>query len=323
MKKYNICILGNTGKNPFTAYSWFVKTVAQGFCLNGHNIFGLDYKSHTIEQIEKFLFNNDIDILFTHLTFHRHHDSFRIMELFDNLRRLNGTIVIHTMNDARSEPRYTGNISSAFDLALVGQYENIEKFQNYWKIPVYYWPYSGLTYSKMGEYNSKLDFGKPVFPGSPNSHSDRTKFLEKLKNKIDMKIIPTKSKEDIRDHTHDFSISNPCVLGLCTGYEYPIKGYFDVRPIQFLSSSAIMIMRKYENMDKVIPDELYYPIYGYDDKDADQVKEYWEEIKKKDLIKFRKEIFNFMQRYHSSKERMRETLEIIEEKRDQLDVFVK
>lgn len=323
MKKYKICILGNTKRNIDRSYSWFVKTVQDGFQHLGHEVIGFDYKTHSVKQIQDFLFSNDIDILFTHLTMHGHHDKYRMMEVFDDLRRLKGTIVIHTMQDARSEPRYAGDISHAFDLALVGQYENIPKFQKYWNVPVYYWPYSGLTYSEIGRYDSNLDFKRPVFPGSPNSHPDRSAFIKKLQQKMNIKIVSTGSKEDIRGQTKDFSMSSPCVLGLCTRYDLPIEGYWEVRPMQFLSAGAIMIMRKYKNMHKVIPDELYYPIHGYNDKNAEQVKEYWKEIQNKDLTKFREEIFRFMQRYHSSKERMKQTLELIEGERDQLDVFIK
>ena len=36
----------------------------------------------------------------------------------------------------------------------------------------------------------------------------------------------------------------------------------------------------------------------------------------------RQKAFDFVQKYHSSKERMRQTIELIEEKRDKLDIFL-
>ncbi len=322
MKKYNICILGNTKRDIRNAYSWFVKTTYQGFSLLGHNVIGLDYKSHSIDQIEDFLFNNDIDVLFTHLTMHDHHDKFRVMEIFDNLRSLNGTTIIHTLQDAREEPRYKGDISSAFDLALVSQYENINKFSNYWNIPVHYWPYSCMTYNEMGNYNPKLDFDMPVFPGNPYSHRDRAEFLSKLKQSLNIKIIKTGSKEDIRDKTRDFSVSSPCILSLSTRYDYNIEGYIDTRPLQYMGAGGILICRPHKGQENVIPDDLYFPIWDYSWDSVEQIKEYWNKIKKSDLNEKRKEIFNFIQRYHSSKERMRQTLELIEGKRDKLDIFL-
>lgn len=320
---YKICILGNTGKNINQAYSWFVKTTYQGMVLNGHEAVGFDYKSHSIEQIRDFLFDYSPDILFTHLTMHRHHDKFDIMEIFDELRSLIGTTIIHAMQDARPEPRYNGDISHAFDMALVAQTENIEKFQKYWKVPVYYWPYSSLTYDKMGTYKKELDFGKPVFPGSPNSHADRTRFIRKLQSIMDIKIIQTGSHEDIRGRTLDFSASTPCVLGLCTGYDNSIWGYNEVRWAQYLGAGAIMIMRDYDCNKYIIPPDLYFGFDSY--KDPGIVKEYWEKIKKmpdEEKNEMRQKAFNFIQTHHSSKVRMKQTIEVIEGKRDKLDIFL-
>jgi len=129
--KYKICILGNTGNNPLSAYSWFVRTTANGMKENDHEVYGFDYKKHSIDKIQDFLFDLKPDILFTHLTMHEHHDKYDIMEIFDSLRSLYDTKIIHTMQDARDEPRYNGDISHAFDLALVSQIQNIKKFETY------------------------------------------------------------------------------------------------------------------------------------------------------------------------------------------------
>ncbi len=320
MKSYKICILGNTGNNPFSAYSWFIKTVSDGAWHLGHEVIGFDYKSHSITEIRDFLFNNDIDILFTHLTMHQFHDKFSMMEIFDNLRSLKGTIVIHTMQDARHEPRYKGDISSAFDLALVGQTENIEKFQKTWKVPVYYWPYSALTYSKMADFKEDLAFKVPVFPGNPDIHKDRSAFIRKLRSTMNIKIIKTGSKEDVRNRTGELSVSAKCILGLCTGYD--IEGYCEVRPWQYLGAGACMIMRKFKGIDDIIPEDLYYPIDGYTWNDAKKVSELFEKIKKTNNMPLKERAFNFIQRYHSSKERMKQTLEIIEGKRSRLSVYL-
>ena len=309
-KKYTICILGNTKGDIRNAYSWFAKTVYDGFSRLGHNVFGLDYKSHSLDQIENFLFDNNIDVLFTHLTMHEHHAKFRVMEMFDSLRSLNGTIIVHTLQDAREEPRYKGDISHAFDLALVSQYENINKFQNYWNVPVYYWPYSCMTYDEMGEYNPKLDFNMPVFPGNPGSHRDRADFLSKLQKKINMKIIRTGSKQDVRSQTKDFSVSNPCILSLSTRYDYNIKGYIDVRPLQYLGAGGILICRPHKGQEKIIPDELYFPIKNYSWESVDQVKEYWNEIKNSDLSDMRKETFNFLDRWNEEYKNRSKKIEI-------------
>lgn len=316
------CILGNTGKNVRTAYSWFCKTTAQGLMLNNCNVVGYDYKSHTIDQIYNFLRDGKFDILFTHLTFHRHHNTEKILEIFDEIRTCLDTKIIHTMQDARTEPRYKGDISFAFDMALVGQIKNIPKFKKYWKIPVYYFPYASMTYDRMGYYKKELDFRLPVFPGNPNSHPDRADFLKKLQSKMRFKIISTKSPEDIRKETLNFSKSNPCVLGFCTRYEQPLYGYYEVRPWQYLGAGACMILRPYKGFENVIDPKLYYSINSYSVNDAERVAKYWKKIQKENHDSMRENAFNFVQKYHSSMVRIKQVIEILEDKREKLNIFL-
>lgn len=322
MKKYRIGILGNTGENPISAYSWFVKTTAQGMMLNGHDVMGFDYKFNPIGKIYKFLKGSGIEILFTHLTFHHHHDTERMMELFEYMRVDQGIKIIHTMQDARTEPRYKKDISQAFDMALIGQVENIPKFQNYWKVPVYYWPYSSLTYDKIGNFKKELCFNKPVFPGNPMSHQDRSDFIKRLQAKLPITVLKTKSGVDLRKKTLDFSWSTPCILGLCTRYEDPLYGYYEVRPWQYLGAGANVILRPYKGFENVVDPKYYYTINGYGYRDIFKVKEYWLRMKKDREEKKRREVFNFIQKYHSSRERMRQTIELIEGKRKKLSIFL-
>jgi hypothetical protein len=64
-------------------------------------------------------------------------------------------------------------------------------------------------------------------------------------------------------------------LGLCVGYEIP--GYMDVRPFQYLGTGAFMIMRKFQDMDAYIPDDLYVGFQTYDE--PQYVKKMWERYK--------------------------------------------
>jgi hypothetical protein len=173
----------------------------------------------------------------------------------------------------------------------------------------------------MGTYKQELDFGMPVFPGNPNSHEDRSEFLRKLQSVMKIKIIKTKSSEDVRDRTVDFAVSSKCILGLCTGHATS-NHFLEVRPFQYGGSGAVMIIRKFKNMDDIIPENLYYPINGYDVEDAKQVKNHWKHIQKIDTSKLREQMFNFIQTYHSSEVRMKQTVEILEGKREKLDIFL-
>jgi hypothetical protein len=67
-------------------------------------------------------------------------------------------------------------------------------------------------------------------------------------------------------------------------------------------------------MDSIIPSELYYSFDSYEDPYI--VKNYFEEIKKIDTKPLQQEAFEYMQRYHSAKERMRNTIKVIEGEQD-------
>jgi hypothetical protein len=65
-------------------------------------------------------------------------------------------------------------------------------------------------------------------------------------------------------------------------------------------------MRKFKGMDFYIPDDLYVPFHNYGN--PRHVMELWNEWKTKDTTKMRKEAFDYVQRWHSSKNRLSHVL---------------
>ena len=314
MHNNKIVILGNTNLQ----YSWFVLTFKQGLKLNGYDVFEIDYRSTHVNAIRNKLTEIKPLCTFTHLTFHPIKPLDEMLDMFKTLRRKYGIKFVHVLADARHEPRYNGDISSSFDLALVSQLQNLQKFSNYWKIPTYFCPYSSLTYDSMVQPVPELSFDIPVFTGNPNAHADRSKFIKSLQKIMPIKIFITQSKNDLRHKTLELSASARCILGLCTGYD--IDGYIDVRPFQFLGTGAFMIIRKFKGMDDIIPDDLYIPFYSYNDPYV--VKELFEEWKDKNTIPIRRSAFDFIQRYHSSKVRMENVINTIEGKQDSVKALL-
>jgi len=127
-----------------------------------------------------------------------------------------------------------------------------------------------------------------------------------------IEIFITQSKHDLRNRTPELSVSAKCILGLCTGYD--IKHYTDVRPWQYLGTGAFMIMRKFNGIDDIIPDDLYIPFEGYNNPQV--VKDLFEQWEDKDTMFMRKSAFDFIQTYHSSKVRMENIINVIEGKQD-------
>lgn len=311
-----VLILGNTK----LMYSWFVLTYTQGLKLNGHSVYHIDYKSTPLNQLRKMLLNKKFDLVFEHLSFHPHINPVeKVLEVFSEVATKVGTKFIHTLNDARKADRYMKDVSHAFHCAFVGNLDCLEPCQKAWNIPVFYAPYSTLVFKEMAKPEPELAFKEPVFTGSPGAHGpgsgykdDRRAFIQMLQQRMPLRIFKTQSAQDLRHKTPELSASAKCILGLCTGYD--VRGYIDVRPFQYLGTGACMIIRKYIDMDNMIPPDLYYPFDGYTQKDADYVKFLFErEIKKTNTMPMQIKAFNYMQQNHNCKIRIGEVLRNIDE----------
>ena len=309
-RKLKILIIGNTDTDPVQAYSWFVRSTADGLRRNGHEVVGLDWKTNTTEVLVAGIDIYKPDVIFTHMSFSGHHPVNKILQVYEDIRK-KGTIIIHTLQDARNVPRYNGDLSNSFDLALIGQTKNLDKFSEIWKIPTFYWPYSSLYQEKMAEFNLRYHYNTPIFTGTPGIHTDRKEFIRNLQEVMPIYMIKTKSQNDLRNDTAVLSASTSCILGLCTGYN--IAGYMDVRPFQYLGAGAFMINRKFKNQEKFIPDDLYVPFYNYDDPELilDLFIE-WENkpIEKK---KLKEKAFKYMQKYNNNIIRTNQALDYIME----------
>ena len=305
-----IVILGNTRLN----YSWFCLTFRQGCKLLGHDVYDIDYKSTSINIIKQKLLDINPKYVFTHLSFHKNINPIdKILQMYSEVKK-RGINIIHTCSDARTEDRYMKDLSESVYMAFVGTFDMVNNCSKAWNIPTFYCPYSSLTYDKMAQPVKDLMFENPVFTGSPGSHDDRKNFIEKLQRKMKLEIFHTQSPGDLRSRTEELSSSAKCILGLCTGYD--IDGYIDVRPFQYLGAGAFMIIRKFKGMDDIIPDDIYIPFNGYTDSDVDFVKEKFEYWKNQDTSEIRIRAFNYIQRNHSSKIRIKNIIDVLEEKRD-------
>lgn len=303
-------ILGNTN----LGYSWFCLTFTQGLMLNNVEVKHIDYKSTPLPKIKKQIIDYKPDAVFTHLSFHKNiHPTDKVLEFFKDIKNKIDVKIVHTCNDARINDRYMGDLRGSIDLALVGSYPMVTNCTEAFKIPVGFCPYSTITYDKMADFAPDLAFKELVFTGSPGAHrtgwaDNRAGFIEALQKIMPLKIFKTQSGNDLRSRTHQLSVSAKGILGACVGYEIP--GYMDVRPFQYLGTGAFMIMRKFNDMDNYIPDDLYVPFDSYDN--PQYIKELWNEWKSKDTTKMRQDAFEFVQFRHSSKKRLKKVIETID-----------
>lgn len=296
-----VVLLGNTKLN----YSWWVKTHRQGLQLNGVDVIDLDYKSHSLQQIKTFILNHKPQYVFDHMSMHESVNPIgNVLTTFKEIAN-HGIKIVHFCHDARSYDRYMGNLQGIYYMGFVGTHAMVQNCSKAWGIPVFYSPYSSLCYKHIANTASDLQFKEAVFTGSPNSHPDRSSFIQRLSKKIPIKIFQTQSGIDLRHRTPELSASAKCILGLCTGYD--IDGYIDVRPFQYLGTGACVIMRKFR--EDIIPEDLYFPFYSYDNQGVDQAAMHYKMILQSDTREIQETAFRYIQQHHSCKVRIKEVLD--------------
>lgn len=306
-------ILGNT-KSPMgrpEPYSWFVLTYTQGLRLNGAEVHYIDWKSNSLQEIKQKIISLKPDVVFTHLSFHFNlRPTETVLQLQRDIIKETGTRFIHVTMDARQDDRYMGNISDAFHMAFVGNFEMLERGKKAWGIPAYYSPYASLNYDKMANIAPDLMFKQAIFTGGYATHPDRKSFLDRLSKKIPVKMFATQSAQDLRNRTPELSVSTKLILCLCTGYN--IDGYIDVRPWQYLGTGGCCTIRRFKRMDDLIPRDLYWGFDSYNDNAVNEVAEYYQRALVEDTSNMRKKAFDYIQQNHSAKVRLKEILECIE-----------
>lgn len=304
-KNLRIVLLGNTRLN----YSWFILTHRQGLQLNGVDVIDLDYKSHSLQQIKKFILDVKPNYVFDHMSFHESVNPIgKVLTTFKEIAN-HDIKIIHFVNDARTHDRYMGNLQGIYYMGFAGTHEMVVNCQKAWGIPVFYSPYSSLCYDQISIPAKDLRFQEAIFTGSVGAHPDRQSFIQRLSKKIPVRVFQTQSGNDLRNRTPELSASARCILGLCTGYDIP--GYIDVRPFQYLGTGACMIMRKFSNMDDMMPDSLYYPITSYGSDGVREAVDHWHRILREDTTEMQKAAFGYIQRFHSCKVRIQKVLDYI------------
>lgn len=311
-------ILGNIK----LGYSWFVLTTSQGLQLNGYKVHGIDYKSTPLNIIKQKILDIKPSIIYTHLSFHQHiNPTSKILQLYRDIKNKIDVKVVHTCQDCRTHDRYMGDLRGSIDYAFVGTESMLKNCQRAFKIPVFYTLYSSLCYDEIAEYDPSLAFKELVFTGSRNAHQqgfdvNRADFLNRLSKKVPMKFFQTQSGNDLRHKTPELSRSAKCILGACVGYSNKYYAYKDVRYFQYMGTGSTFIARPFTTTRKIIPDDLYFSFDNYNNDGIEQIKEHYQRCLKEDTMPMKIKAFEFMQKYHSCKSRIKDQLDCTEGKKE-------
>jgi hypothetical protein len=313
MKQYRIAILGKWETYP----SYFLLGSLQGIFLNGGLARPISLEKNNMNEVLEQLDFFKPHAILTHTIFdnkpHRN-QLFNVLRTFKN----KGVKVFYHAGDARTEPRYPGPVNDFIDCVLLNHWPMLPNYQ-VWKVPCVHWPYMALNQDKIASpiplYKCDLAFTGSL--ANNQHHAPRARFIQQLvaifqdTNKT-LKVFPTPETGNTRFQTPELAASAGAVLGFQMGLDIP--GYQDVRPYQYIGAGAFYMHDKHSSMDLIFQDGIHYVSFKRDD--AEDFHKKWlyynKNIDKYNKIK--QEGFKYCQRYHSSKERIKQIINIIEGK---------
>jgi len=308
MKQYRIAILGK-----WNSYlSFFLMGSMQGIFLNGGLCRPISLENNIMNEVMEQLKFFKPHAILSHTIFdnlpHRN-------QLFDVLRKMrkSGTKVFYHAGDARSEPRHPAPINDIVDCVLINHWPVMPKY-SVWNVPCFHWPYMALNQDSLSNpvemYRCDLAFTGSL--ADNQHHAPRARFIQNLKNRVPVTVFPTPQSGNTRFQTPELSASAKGVLGFQMGLDIP--GYLDVRPYQFIGAGALYFHDKHSSIDKVFQDGVHY--VGFKRDDIEDFYSKWQYYAQN--TERRQQIiqagFEYCQLHHSSKERMKQVINIIEGK---------
>lgn len=309
MKQYRVVVLGK-----FNTYlSHFLMGAVQGTFLNGGLARAVSLENCNIGEVwEQIEFFKPHAILCHTIFDNKPHKN----QLFDTLRksRSKGTKVFYHCGDARGTPRLPQNISDIVDGVLINHWPVLPTY-NVWGVPCYHWPYMGLNQDEIFT-PIKLYQCDLAFTGSLENnqhHAPRARFIQQLRNKVAITCFPTPHTGNTRFQTAELSASAKAVLGFQMGSNIP--GYQDVRPWQYCGAGALYFHDRNPVIERFFKNGVHYVGFERDNID-DFMDKYNHYVVNHPETgnEIRQQAFEYIQTYHSAKERMKQVFNILEDK---------
>lgn len=311
MKQIRVITLGDYNKY----FSYFLYGSMEGTFRNGAWHRPVSLFGQSLEAIKEQIDFFKPHVILCHCIFNRKpHNRDDVFELLKYFRKTYGTKIFYHMGDARDEPRYPNDISDIVDFCLVNNLQNMERWSKIWNAPCYHWPYACLYQSEINDIDNDFK-AELTFTGSLTSnkhHKARWDFINDLQKRINIKTYPDIKYGNSRFLTPEVSASSTAVLGFQMGNN--IHGYQDVRPFQYIGAGALYMHDNHENMDLFFVDKTHYVSFKRDDIN-NFIIEYNEFAKDKKINRnIRKLGFEYCQKYHSTKVRMKLVLDLVNDK---------
>jgi hypothetical protein len=144
-------------------------------------------------------------------------------------------------------------------------------------------------------------------------HGPRAKFIQHLKSKVSIKTFPSPESGNTRFQTPELAASAKGVLGFQMGLD--VQGYQDVRPFQNIGAGALYFHDIHPSMNQFFTNGVHY--VGFERDNIDDFYNKWQYYMENPTkaIKIRNEGFKYCQEHHSSKERISQVINILEDKK--------
>lgn len=319
MKQLRIATIGDFQK----WFSYYLMGITQGSILNGHLHYSIPIRQ-SVRDIEAQINYYKPHIIFGHMLFSENltfmnGEDYPISELHYIIRKMKrkwGIKVIAQEGDAKAEPRLPQPISDLIDLCLVNS-KRYPRFSEVYQVPCIHWPYFALNQETISEKERRFR-QHVVFTGNVTKrieghlHHGRHEFLEKLNNRVRLKIFPDAHTGNTRFCSAAIAASANAVLGIQHGFH--VDGYLDTRPFQFCGAGGLYFHSDCDAIKQFFIPNYHYVPYEHMNADSfmEQYNRYMRDYKRANLI--RQQAFEYTQKYHTAKHRIQMALDALEGK---------
>jgi hypothetical protein len=320
LKQLRICTIGDFQ----SWFSYYLMGTIQGSILNGHLHYSIPIRQKS-DHIQQQLDYYKPHIIFGHMLFAE-----KLTDTLGNdlpreelhyvivkAKKKWGSKVIMQEGDAKNDPRYPYPVNSLVDLCLVNS-RRYEHFSNVYQVPCIHWPYFALNQETLST-GDNLFRHKVIFAGNVSArgkshlHAGRSEFIGRLSKQVDIKIFPDDNVGNTRFCSADLAVSCNAVLGIQHGLH--VDGYVDTRPFQYCGAGGLYFHSNCFGINQFFkPDYHYVP---YDHMDADSFMAQYNRYMVDDregANKIRAQAFEYTQKHHTDKHRIKMALDALEGK---------
>lgn len=296
----------------------------QGTVLNGHLPYAISIRQ-TPQQIEEQLNFFKPAVLFCHMIFsenlvdsnNKAYEREKLHEVIAKMRNKWRTKVCYQEGDAKGRPRFPHPVIELVDLGMINS-QLTDTYKALMGVPCIHFPYFALNQNEIdipdNMFGAQMTFaGNTSVRNSEHLHYGRHEFIEKLKEKLEMKVYPNAHIGNSKFCTNQISVSSSGILGIHQGHGIP--GYLDTRPWMYCGSGALYFHDRAPAMDLFFEDGVHY--VSYDRFNPDSVYDkymYYMRDNREEATKIRKEAFYYCQKYHTAKHRVEAVLNILDGK---------